>query len=87
MKKNLFIICFTWVGLCFSQQTHDVDFLDLRATLTIVPDSSLVKGNASYFFKILKPVDSVFIDAKAISVSKSLTDLANDGLVLFKRWE
>lgn len=80
MKNIICLFCFFLTVSSFAQQTTVVDFLDLRATLTLVPDSALVKGSASYSFKILKPVDSVFIDAKNISVCKSLTDLFNDGI-------
>lgn len=80
MKKIPIFFYFLITSFSFAQQTKVVDFLDLRATITLVPDSSLVKGSASYFFKILKPVDSVFIDARNISVCQSLTDLANDDL-------
>lgn len=71
-------------SLSFAQQTSYVDFLNITANLSIIPDSSLVKGRASYTFNILKPVDSVFIDAKAISVNTALTDLSNKGLSFSK---
>ncbi len=80
MKKFSIIFLFFISSLSYGQQTDYVDFLDLRATLTIVPDSSLVRGSASYTFKILKPIDSVFIDAKDMSTCKVLTDLPNNGL-------
>ncbi len=80
MNKNLFLFFLFLASLSFAQQTTYVDFLDVKANLSIVPDSSLVRGSASYKFEILKPVDSVFIDAKAISVDTTLTNLGNKGL-------
>ena len=80
MNKNLVLFFLFLASLSFAQQTSYVDFLNIKASLSILPDSSLVKGSASYTFKILNPVDSVYIDAKAISVNAALTDSGNKGL-------
>jgi aminopeptidase N len=46
-----------------------VDFLKLEASISIEADSSRIQGSGTYSFKILKNVDSVFIDAIDMSFS------------------
>lgn len=80
MKKIIIVLYGFLVCFSHAQQTEVVDFQTVNATLTIVPDSSLVKGNASYTFKILKPVDSIFLDAKSMSTCRLLTEITNYNL-------
>ncbi|WP_452223087.1 M1 family metallopeptidase [Lacinutrix chionoecetis] len=52
--------------MCFSsgaQQTEYVDFKTTQSKLIIIPDSSMVFGNVKYSFKILRSVDSIYLDA------------------------
>lgn len=72
MKRILITICLFLVGFVNAQQTDYVDFLRIEAGLRFVPDSSKVLGIGTYTFKILKAVDSVFIDAKNINFNEVL---------------
>jgi aminopeptidase N len=56
------IACFVSI-FTFAQQTKTVDFRYVKADLSFNVDASKVYGLAEYHFKILKPVDSIFIDA------------------------
>ncbi|WP_299523220.1 M1 family metallopeptidase, partial [Winogradskyella sp.] len=80
MKKFLIIVFFFQLGFCFGQQTDYVDYERVEATIGFALDSSLVYGSGKYSFKILKPVDSVFLDAKGFKLNMSLPDYVNTGL-------
>ena len=47
----------------YAQQTDYVDFKTAKITISIIPDSSKVMGMVDYEFKILKPADSIYINA------------------------
>lgn len=49
--------------LGFSQQIDHVDFRTAKIEVSIKPDSAMVSGLVKYKFKVLKSVDSLFIDA------------------------
>lgn len=55
-------VCFTAM-FSLAQQTESVNFTRAKANLSFDMDSSKVFGLVEYQFKILKSVDSVFIDA------------------------
>jgi len=57
------VILFFFFGNVTAQQTDYVDFKSLDATIAVIPDSTLIQGGVSLKFKILKEVDSIFIDA------------------------
>ncbi|WP_400079056.1 M1 family metallopeptidase [Winogradskyella sp. R77965] len=80
MKKILFVLCLFLTSLSFAQQTDYVDFLKLEATISFHPDSSMVYGDGNYSFKILKQIDSVYIDAIGFKFSESLPDWINSSL-------
>lgn len=74
-----FFMLFTVVSL--SQQLEYVDFKQNRAALRFDVDASKVIGVIDYSFKILKPVDSLFLDA----INMNFEDvLLNDEEVTFK---
>ena len=78
--KNLSIIFFFFISsFVFSQQTDYVDFLKLEATIGFNTDSSFVYGSGTYNFRILKPVDSVYIDAYEFKLV-SIPEWVNNGL-------
>lgn len=54
----------------FAQQTEYVDFKTLKADITLIPDSSKVVGELLYNFKILKDIDSLYLDAVDIIADK-----------------
>ena len=78
MKRFLIVACLFLVSFVYPQQTDRVDFLRLEAELRFKPDSSKVMGTGTYEFKIVKPVDSLFIDAKNINFNEVL--LLNEAL-------
>ena len=68
----------------YTQQTDYVDFKTAKITIGLIPDSSSVTGMVNYQFKILKPVDSIFIDAinmefKNVSLNNETISFSNDG--------
>jgi len=69
MKKFLIVFCLWCSVFSSAQQTEYVDFKKLDAFITIVLDSSKVKGSLTYQFEILKNTDSIFIDAKQMEFS------------------
>lgn len=83
----LVIICI----LCLSvkaQQTAFVDFKHCKADFGFKPEEKEVIGKVNYTFDILKPIDSIFLDAKNVKLGevslngKSIT-LFNDGQKLW----
>lgn len=73
MIKQLGILILFSAYCSMAQQTDYVDFIEGDALFGLVPDSSKVFGMMSYQFKILKDVDSVFIDAKNMKFETSVT--------------
>lgn len=63
MKRFLIILSFFLVVRTYSQQTDYVDFQSVTANLSIFPEKQAVGGFLKYEFKILKSVDSIFLDA------------------------
>jgi aminopeptidase N len=62
--KCLSFLSFILISIfSYSQQTEYVDFKLAKADISFIPDSSKVYGVLRYDFEILKPVDSIFIDA------------------------
>jgi aminopeptidase N len=54
----------------FAQQIQYVDFKSVSGQLQINPKEKLVLGTVSYDFEVLKPVDTIAIDAKNMEFSK-----------------
>ncbi|WP_040280915.1 M1 family metallopeptidase [Psychroserpens damuponensis] len=64
MKQYLQIIFFFFFfGTITAQQSDYVDFISIKADIGFDNSLGLVKGSVVYKFKILKEIDSVFIDA------------------------
>ncbi|MGB0897286.1 MAG: M1 family metallopeptidase [Flavobacteriaceae bacterium] len=61
----------------FAQQTEFIDFLTCKAELNISPIEKEVNGVVQYSFKVLKPVDSLYIDAKQMSFDRILINGRN----------
>lgn len=72
MKYICFLFSFLFAAFAQAQQTDYVDFKDLKAH--IVPNSATksISGNITITFKILKPTDSIFMDAQNMTFSKVL---------------
>lgn len=64
MKRYFIVFCVFISSLAFAQQTDYVDFISIKVGLELTPDSKEIAFKAKYTFKILKDVDSVFLDAK-----------------------
>ncbi len=66
--RLLFFLLFT--AFTFAQQTTQVDFIKCNAT--VAPDFGLKKvvGSAVYHFNVLKPIDTIRIDAKNMNFSQ-----------------
>ncbi|NNK40011.1 MAG: M1 family metallopeptidase [Winogradskyella sp.] len=80
--KNVCLLLFVFVNCITAQQTDYVDFIEGDAMFGLVPDSSKVFGLMSYKFKILRDVDSLFIDAKNMTFEAGIT--LNDKKIDFK---
>ena len=64
--KHLFLLIST---LVFAQQTKCVDFKSVNAQLTINPTEKSVSGAVQYWFTVLKPTDTIKIDAQDMTFS------------------
>ncbi|WP_019039641.1 M1 family metallopeptidase [Psychroflexus tropicus] len=64
------IICavLLYSSLCFSQQTDEVDFLELNAEVEIDTLNRQVKGSVQVRFNALQNIDSVYLDAVDMSI-------------------
>jgi len=74
MKHLIYVVI---IFLCFSakaQQTDYVDFLKADATIGFNVKEKKVIGLVTYTFKALKAVDSVYIDAKSITINSVFND-------------
>ncbi|PJJ07989.1 aminopeptidase N [Flavobacterium sp. 1] len=60
----LFLSAFT-----FAQQTQSVDFKTVNSHITIDPSNKNVSGDVTYTFEVLKPIDTVKIDAQNMTFS------------------
>ncbi|MFE3871599.1 M1 family metallopeptidase [Flavobacterium sp. ZS1P70] len=59
--KYLFLLL---SAITFAQQTQSVDFKSVRGQITINTQDKSVRGAVSYWFNVLKPVDTIKIDAQ-----------------------
>jgi aminopeptidase N len=64
--KYLFLII---SAFSFAQQTQFVDFKSVSGQLTINPKEKTVAGNVIYWFDVLKPTDTIKIDAQNMTFS------------------
>ncbi|MBF4472103.1 M1 family metallopeptidase [Flavobacterium sp. HJJ] len=60
----LFLSAFT-----FAQQTKSVDFKTADGSISINPDSKSISGTITYTFEVLKPIDTIKIDAQNMTFS------------------
>ncbi|AOW10171.1 M1 family metallopeptidase [Flavobacterium gilvum] len=65
--KFLFLFLSTFV---FAQQTKYVDFKTVNGYITINPVNKSVNGNVTYKFEVLKPIDTIKIDAQNMTFSE-----------------
>ena len=84
MNRFLFFLLCLFAFNSVAQQTDYVDFKRAKVLLSLVPEKQTVKGFVNYKFKILKPVDSIFIDAvnmefQNIYLNETEISYSNDG--------
>lgn len=73
--RYIFLLLFT--TLSYAQQTDQVDFLNIRASIAPNMESKSVKGTFHTAFKILKTTDSIYLNAVHMTLSE---DLNNKGV-------
>jgi len=73
MKGILFSLCFV-VNVLMAQQTEFVDFKTAKADVAMTPEAKQVRGHVTYTFKVLKDVDSIYLDAKSFKYIEALLD-------------
>ncbi|MDN3493667.1 M1 family metallopeptidase [Winogradskyella bathintestinalis] len=80
MKNFQIIIYLLIFSFSSAQQTEFLDYLKLDADIRFKPDSAKVLGSGTYAFKILKAVDSIYLDAKKIKFEsvKLLNEASNN---------
>ena len=88
VKKYIPILLLFFGFSISAQQTEYVDFIRAEVEVSFKPDSTKVFGVVNYNFKILKPVDSIYIDAinmkfDYVKLNKQLVKYRND---LNKLW-
>ncbi|MFT4973491.1 MAG: aminopeptidase N [Saprospiraceae bacterium] len=71
-------------SFALAQQIQSVDFKSVQSQITINPDEKSVSGSVSYSFEVLKPIDTIKIDAQNMEFSEvELKDknlqFSNDG--------
>ncbi|WP_310558250.1 M1 family metallopeptidase [Flavobacterium sp.] len=65
--KYFFLFIYSVV---FAQQTKSVDFKSVSGQLAINPSEKSVSGAVKYYFKVLKPIDTLKIDAQNMTFSE-----------------
>lgn len=77
MKRISFLVLlFVFSAEIFAQQQPAVDFRHLEAQLNLTPEKGQIRGDLVFTFDVLKPTDSIFIDARKMTFSDVL--LNND---------
>lgn len=66
----LLLLFFVDISPVSSQATPSVDFTHLEGEITIVPERKEVSGVLRYSLNVIQPVDSVFLDAHDMRVSR-----------------
>lgn len=66
LMKYLFFFLSTFT---FAQQIKSVDFKTVNGHITINPNSKSVNGYVTYIFEVLKPIDTIKIDAQNMTFS------------------
>ncbi len=67
LMKYIFLLFTTFI---FAQQTQFVDFKSVSGQLSLNAKEKSVSGSVDYQFEILKPIDTIKLDAKNMEFSK-----------------
>ncbi|NNK52937.1 MAG: M1 family metallopeptidase [Flavobacteriaceae bacterium] len=73
MRQILILLFFFYPIGGIAQQTDVVDFLEIRANLTVIPFQKSIEGGIHLKFRTLKDVDSVYLDA--VNMEKTSLDI------------
>ena len=85
MKRRFFLFFLYHFSVAiFAQKQPAVDFKHLEAQLTLTPQKGQISGDLVFTFDVLKPTDSIFIDARKMTFSDVLlnnksVEISNDG--------
>ena len=69
MKQLYLILLLLSSVFLKAQQTEYVDFLETDLKLKILPENKEVSGTVNYYFEILKPTESIYLDAVNIDIT------------------
>ncbi|MFD0836391.1 M1 family metallopeptidase [Mariniflexile aquimaris] len=88
MNRFFLPLLFIWSLNLLAQQTEYVDFKSVTAELSIFPEKQAVGGYLNYEFKILKSVDSIYLDAvnmkfQTVNIKGKTIPFSNDGTKLW----
>ncbi|MGW9686399.1 M1 family metallopeptidase [Flagellimonas sp. 2504JD1-5] len=75
MKLGLTLIFFLSLQLLGAQIQDKVDFIRAEVFVEPLPKEKSIKGTVRYEFKVLKDVDSIFLDAHNMDFSSVMIDL------------
>ena len=67
MRLFIFLFCCT---ISWAQQTSKVDFITVQVFMGLNPDIKQVVGTVIYDFEVLKPIDTIRIDAKNMQIDR-----------------
>ncbi|TRX37492.1 M1 family metallopeptidase [Flavobacterium restrictum] len=67
--KYFFIALLT--SITFAQQTKSVNFLKIYGQVTLDPTEKSISGTAGFWFDVLKPTDTIKIDAQNMTVGEA----------------
>ena len=87
LKRSILYILLFIINILFCQQDEKIDFIKADIDITIIPDSSIIKGSITYVFDVLKPVREVKLDAKNsqfknVKINKKQVKFKNDNTML-----
>ncbi len=89
---NLVFVCFSLFAI--AQQTDYVDFQQADISIEIDPQAKQLSGSVNYKLEIVKPTDSIFIDATNMHIDKVLLNgkgipfiYTDDKIHLKRKWD
>jgi aminopeptidase N len=86
MKQIPILIFLIFGTLSYSQQTENVDFLRIGANLQTKATENKISGGLTVKFRILKDVDSIFMDANMMTITDTLSTGPNISTTDDKIW-
>ena len=74
MKLKLLLLFFSICVISFAQQSDYVDFLSAQAEITDLEIGGKLQGEVKYGFRIKADVDSIYLDARDMEISRLTLD-------------